>query len=174
MDPRTRGQYLHKLAGLIRESTSEFAYLEAISTGRPVSTYFDSASAVNHFDYFAEAGWGVQGTSSLNSRDHLNLTLKQPYGVVGAIIPWNIPLAAFSFKVAPALAAGNTVVIKSSEKAPLTVSFAMLYKNAVKDMILLTPCYHFRAVPLRCQADREGGVSPRCRQRPLRLRKTSW
>ncbi|RMJ23592.1 Aldehyde dehydrogenase [Aspergillus sp. HF37] len=124
MDPRERGQYLHKMASLIRESTSELAYLETISTGRPISHYFDAAVAADNFDYYAEAGWNAQGTSSLNTRGHLNLTVKQPFGVVGAIIPWNVPLAAFTFKVAPALAAGNTVVLKSSEKAPLTSLYA--------------------------------------------------
>jgi aldehyde dehydrogenase (NAD+) len=51
------------------------------------------------------------------------MTVKEPYGVAGLIIPWNFPLASFAGKMAPALAAGNTVVLKSSEKAPLTVSF---------------------------------------------------
>lgn len=84
--------------------------------------YFDAAFSADHCSYFAEAGWSAQGTSSLNTRNHLNLTVRQPYGVVGCIIPWNIPLVMFFFKAAPALAAGNTVVLKSSEKAPLTVS----------------------------------------------------
>ncbi|OQE11063.1 hypothetical protein PENVUL_c003G05235 [Penicillium vulpinum] len=70
--------------------------------------------------YFAGGGWTAQGTASLNTPDHLNLTVKQPYGVVALIIPWNFPLIMFAGKVAPALAAGNTVVLKSSEKAPLT------------------------------------------------------
>jgi aldehyde dehydrogenase (NAD+) len=52
----------------------------------------------------------------------MSVTVKEPYGVVGLIIPWNFPLGSFSMKIAPALAAGNTVVLKSSEKAPLTVS----------------------------------------------------
>jgi aldehyde dehydrogenase (NAD+) len=136
MDPRERGQYLHKMADLIRESTSELAYLETISTGRPISHYFDAAIAADNFDYYAEAGWNAQGTSSLNTRGHLNLTVKQPFGVVGAIIPWNVPLAAFTFKVAPALAAGNTVVLKSSEKAPLTVSSVMLEEPGLRYILL--------------------------------------
>lgn len=122
LGPKERGTYLHKLAGLIRDSVKELAFLEAVSTGRPVSHYFDAFAAADNFDYFAEAGWTVQGTSSLHTPNHLNLTVKQPYGVVGCIIPWNVPVMAFTLKVAPALAAGNTVVLKSSEKAPLTVS----------------------------------------------------
>ena len=117
---------MHKLADLVRESMKDLAYLESISTGRLVSQYFDAAAAAEQLSYFAEAGWNIQGTSSLHTPGHLNLTVKQPFGVVGCIIPWNIPVLAFVFKVAPAIAAGNTVVIKSSEKAPLTVSFFMV------------------------------------------------
>lgn len=90
--------------------------------GRPVSTYFDNNAAASTFDHYAEAGYEVQGTSSLHTPGFVNMTFKQPYGVVAAIIPWNVPVVFFANKVAPALAAGNTVVLKSSEKAPLTVS----------------------------------------------------
>ncbi|KAL4911266.1 hypothetical protein BDW74DRAFT_164818 [Aspergillus multicolor] len=124
LSPAQRGAYLHKLAALIREHNDEFAQLEALSTGKPVSRYFDAAAGADTFSYFAEAGWTVQGTSSLNTPGHFNMTLKQPYGVVACIIPWNVPMAFFAFKIAPALAAGNTVVLKSSEKAPLTSAFA--------------------------------------------------
>lgn len=74
------------------------------------------------FRYFADAVWNAQGTASTHTPGMLSMIVKEPYGVVGLIIPWNFPLAMFSMKVAPALAAGNTVVLKSSEKAPLTVS----------------------------------------------------
>lgn len=90
--------------------------------GRPVSTYFDNHAAASTFKHYAEAGYEAQGVSSLNTPGFVNTTFKQPYGVVAAIIPWNIPLVFFANKVAPALAAGNTVVLKSSEKAPLMVS----------------------------------------------------
>lgn len=110
------------MAALILENEQEFARLEALSTGKPVSSYFDARVAAEKFSYYAEAGWTVQGSSNLNTPGHLNMSLKQPYGVVAAIIPWNLPLAFFAMKIAPALAAGNAVVLKSSEKAPLTVS----------------------------------------------------
>lgn len=90
--------------------------------GRPVSTYFDAYAAAETFDHYAEAGYEALGTSSLNTPGHVTMTLRQPYGVVAAIIPWNVPLLFFANKAAPALAAGNCVVVKSSEKAPLTVS----------------------------------------------------
>lgn len=91
--------------------------------GRPVSGYFDAFAASASFGYYAEAGYQALGTSSLNTPGHVNMTLRQPYGVVAAIIPWNVPILFLANKSAPALMAGNTVVVKSSEKAPLTVSF---------------------------------------------------
>lgn len=116
-----RGTYLRKLSQLILESNDELAKLETLSTGRPISQFFDASLAAEYFAYFAGGGWSAQGTASLNTPDHLNMTVKQPYGVVALIIPWNFPLIMFAGKMAPALAAGNTVVLKSSEKAPLTV-----------------------------------------------------
>ncbi|KAE8383670.1 aldehyde dehydrogenase domain-containing protein [Aspergillus bertholletiae] len=121
--PDARGVYLRKLSDLITENTPTLACLESMSMGKPVSLYIDGKMAADSFAYYAEAGWHAQGTSSVNSPGILGLSLRQPYGVVGAIIPWNVPLALLSLKVAPALAAGNTVVIKSSEKAPLTSAF---------------------------------------------------
>ncbi|KAF7189644.1 Aldehyde dehydrogenase [Pseudocercospora fuligena] len=115
-----RGKYLKTLATLIRSSSSELAELDALSMGRPISTYFDAVRAAEYFEHYAEAAWDAKGESSLNSPGFVNLTLRQPYGVVAAIIPWNIPVAMWASKVAPAVAAGCTVVVKSSEKAPLS------------------------------------------------------
>lgn len=97
--------------------------------GHPVSSYFHASVAAGSFDHYSEAGYDIQGTSSLATPGFVNLTFRQPYGVVAAIIPWNVPLLFFAKKVAPALTVGNTVVLKSSEKAPLTVS--MLHKTRV-------------------------------------------
>ena len=113
---------MKKLGGLIRESHEELAYLEAISMGRPVKEYFESESAASRFEYFAETGYLAQGSTSLNTPGFVNMTFRQPFGVVAAIIPWNVPIHFFALKVAPAIAAGNCVILKSSEKAPLTVS----------------------------------------------------
>ncbi|KIV78619.1 hypothetical protein PV11_06253 [Exophiala sideris] len=83
------------------------------------------------FNYFAGSGHHILGESSLNSPNFLNVTIRQPYGVVGLIIPWNVPMIMFAFKVAPALIAGNTVVLKSSEKAPLSsLKLASLMREA--------------------------------------------
>ena len=93
-----------------------------MSMGKPVSTFIDGHAFSWLFDYYSESGYDVQGTSSLNMPGFVNLTFRQPYGVVGVIIPWNVPLLFFAKKAAPALAVGNTVVLKSSEKAPLAAS----------------------------------------------------
>lgn len=94
--------------------------------GRPVQHYFDCLAAADTFDYYAENGYDALGTSSLNTPGHVAMSFKQPVGVVAAIIPWNVPLVFFASKAAAALAAGCTVVVKSSEKAPLTVSLPYL------------------------------------------------
>lgn len=134
LSPTQRGKYFHKLASLIREHEQEFARLEALSSGKPVSRYIDASVAADAFSYFAEAGWTVQGSSSWNTPGQLNITSREPYGVVAAIIPWNVPFAFFGIKIAPALAAGNTIVLKSSEKAPLTVSQSR--KNSFRTLLL--------------------------------------
>ena len=121
LSPFQRGRYLVALADLIVESDRKLAKLEAETMGRTVSSYFDAITGSKYFRYFSEAAY-PQGGSSLNTPGFVNITLKQPVGVVGAIIPWNCPLIFFCKKLAPALAAGNAVVLKSSEKAPLTVS----------------------------------------------------
>jgi acyl-CoA reductase-like NAD-dependent aldehyde dehydrogenase len=117
-----RSKCFKKLAALVREHNDELARLEALSMGKPVSTYIDGHAFSFMFDYYSEAGYNIQGTSSLNTPGFVNLTFRQPYGVVAVIIPWNVPLLFFAKKVAPALAVGNTVVLKSSEKAPLAAS----------------------------------------------------
>ncbi|KAF2149113.1 aldehyde dehydrogenase [Myriangium duriaei CBS 260.36] len=109
-----------KFAKLIREQAEELAYLEAVSMGKPVTFFHDHLSAADHFETFATLGWTAHGKTTLNTPDTVAMTLRQPYGVVAGIIPWNVPLLFFCWKAAAALAGGNTVVIKSSEKAPLT------------------------------------------------------
>ncbi|KUI66325.1 Aldehyde dehydrogenase [Cytospora mali] len=131
MDPAQRGGCLKKLASLIREHHDELALLEAQAMGKPVSQYIDAMAAVNHFDHYAEAWPQIQGHSSLNTPGHVSMTFRQPFGVVAVIIPWNVPLLFLGGKSAPALIAGNTVVLKSSEKAPLACArVAELIKEA--------------------------------------------
>lgn len=121
LSPKERGVYLTRLGNLFSEHAAELAHLEAKSMGRPVNTFFDASAAADNFRYFAEAAY-PQGSSSLHTPGFVNISMKQPFGVCGVIIPWNAPLIFFSKKSAAALAAGNTVVLKSSEKSPLTAS----------------------------------------------------
>jgi aldehyde dehydrogenase (NAD+) len=120
LDPTTRGTYMKKLAELIIRDATELSQLDAMSMGRPVSQYFDAYLAAQYFSHYAEAGFEAKGSTSLNTPGFVNMTFRQPIGPVAAIIPWNIPTIMFAMKIAPALAAGCTTVLKSSEKAPLT------------------------------------------------------
>lgn len=121
LDIPTRGAYMKKLAILIREASQELSQLDALSMGRPISTYFDAAYAADQMDHYSEAGWEARGETSLNTPGFVNMTFRQAYGPVAIIIPWNIPVAMWASRIGPALAAGCTVVLKSSEKAPLSV-----------------------------------------------------
>jgi aldehyde dehydrogenase (NAD+) len=95
------------------------AYLDAV---RPYGNFaFDNWACASLFRMYANMELQIHGKSSLNTPGMINLTLKQPYGVVAAIIPWNVSLIMFAMKVAPALVAGNAIIVKSSEKAPLAV-----------------------------------------------------
>jgi aldehyde dehydrogenase (NAD+) len=130
LSPQQRGAPLKKMGELVASEKDELAALDAIAMGRPVSTYIDSHYAATHFNYFAEAAY-PQGHTSLNTPGFLNMSLRQPFGVVAIVIPWNAPLVFFSKKVAPAVAAGNCVVVKSSEKAPLTVCIIEYKKDSI-------------------------------------------
>lgn len=121
-DPTDRGAPLKKLAALVREHNDELARLEATSMGRPLPDYIDGHLAAGDLDYFAEAWPHIQGRASLNTPGFVTMTLRQPFGVAGIIIPWNASLIFLAKKAAPALIAGNTVVLKSSEKAPLATA----------------------------------------------------
>ncbi|GME39172.1 putative aldehyde dehydrogenase protein [Neofusicoccum parvum] len=118
-----RAKPMKKLATLIRANAQEISYLEAISMGRPVAGYTDAFICAGFFDYYAEAAWEAQGSSSLNTPETVAMTLRQPFGVAAGIIPWNVATTFFGMKVAPAIVAGNGMVLKTSEKAPLTCAF---------------------------------------------------
>jgi aldehyde dehydrogenase (NAD+) len=128
-----RARVLWKLADLIMASLDDMARLESVNTGK---TLFDSGKveipfAVEVFRYYA--GWPTKiHGETLNLRDGaFTFTLRQPVGVVGAIVPWNFPFLLASWKIAPALAAGNTVVLKPASLTPLTaLRFAELTREA--------------------------------------------
>ncbi|KAM0432501.1 hypothetical protein ACHAQK_009727 [Fusarium lateritium] len=131
LDPAKRGSYMKKLAVLIKEHNDELALLEAKSMGRPLPEFFEGHVSSGSYAHFAEAWPHIQGQASINTPGYVTMTLRQPFGVVAAIIPWNASLLFFASKSVPALITGNTVVVKSSEKAPLgAAKFAELIHKA--------------------------------------------
>ncbi|MDO9261301.1 MAG: aldehyde dehydrogenase family protein [Flavobacteriaceae bacterium] len=112
---KERGKYMYRIARIIQERAREFAIVESLDGGKPIreSRDIDIPLAAAHFFYYA--GWADKLDYAFPNRKPKAL------GVAGQIIPWNFPLLMASWKIAPALAAGNTVVIKSSKSTPLTL-----------------------------------------------------
>ncbi|KAJ3749502.1 aldehyde dehydrogenase [Lentinula detonsa] len=128
-----RGELLMKLATLLEANIDEFAALECLNVGKPWSESrgFDMKLTLQTLKYYA--GWAdkVHGHTIETNEQKLAYTRHEPYGVVGQIIPWNYPLTMVSWKIGPALATGNVVVLKPSEITPLTaLKFASLVQEA--------------------------------------------
>jgi acyl-CoA reductase-like NAD-dependent aldehyde dehydrogenase len=122
MNPHKRSKLLWKLADAIQAASDELGTLETMDNGKP---YFearkvDMPSIVENYRYFAGMADKIQGGTIPVGGPFLNYTLREPVGVVGCITPWNFPLSLASWKVAPALACGNAVVLKPAEQTPLT------------------------------------------------------
>ena len=116
-----RGRTLAKLAGLVREHLEELAQLESRNVGKPISGARGEALAVSFvFDYYAGAANKLFGETIPVSRPGLDFTLREPIGVCGLIVPWNFPMNMASWKLGPALAAGNTAILKPASYTPLT------------------------------------------------------
>ena len=122
MNASARGRLLYRLADLIEANAEGLAQLEALDNGKPVSVAraVDVAKTVACYRYFA--GWAdkVHGKTIPIDGDFLCYTRHEPIGVVGQIIPWNFPMLMMAWKLAPALATGNTVVLKPAEQTPLS------------------------------------------------------
>jgi aldehyde dehydrogenase (NAD+) len=122
---KTRGKYLYRIARMLQERAREFAVLESMDGGKPIreSRDVDIPLVAAHFFYYA--GWADKLDYAFPGRK------PQPIGVCGQIIPWNFPLLMLAWKIAPALACGNTVVLKPAETTSLTaLKFAELVKDA--------------------------------------------
>jgi acyl-CoA reductase-like NAD-dependent aldehyde dehydrogenase len=117
-----RGRLLLKLADALEANSEEFAQLESLNTGHPIkdSRFLDVPRTAACFRYFGGMADKIQGDVMPVEPGFLNYVLREPLGVVGAIVPWNFPLMFCSWKMGPALAAGNTIVLKPSELTPLT------------------------------------------------------
>ena len=122
MSARDRGRLLYKLSQLIEERSTELAELETADNGKPIreSLYVDLPQVVENFEYFAGFATKIEGETIPVPGQMFNYTLREPVGVCGQIIPWNFPLMMAAWKLAPALAAGNTVVLKPAEQTPVT------------------------------------------------------
>ena len=122
MSKSERSDIMIKVADLIEARMDEFAAAESLDNGKPVSlaTHVDIPRAVSNFKFFATAILHFAAESHHMENLGINYTLRKPIGVVGCISPWNLPLYLFTWKIAPALAAGNCVVAKPSEITPMT------------------------------------------------------
>jgi betaine-aldehyde dehydrogenase len=116
-----RGRTLSKLAALVKEHSEELAQLESRNTGKPItSARGEVIGASLVFDYYAGAANKIFGQTIPVSKPGLDITLREPIGVVGLIVPWNFPLLMASWKLGPALAAGNTCILKPASLSPMT------------------------------------------------------
>ena len=122
ISPHQRSRYLYKIADLIDENAAQLAELESLDNGKPLvnAKAADIPGAARTFRYYA--GWAtkIYGETNPSDPSMFNYTQREPVGVCGQIIPWNFPLSMASWKVAPALACGNTVILKPAEQTPLT------------------------------------------------------
>jgi aldehyde dehydrogenase (NAD+) len=114
MSGKERGKYLYRIARIMQERAREFAVLETLDNGKPIRESRDTDIPLAAAHFFYHAGWA-------DKLEYAGLgTSPKPLGVAGQIIPWNFPLLMLAWKVAPALATGNTVVLKPAESTPLT------------------------------------------------------
>jgi len=122
MSASERGRLIWKLADLIERNLEELAELETLDNGKPIfeSRYIDMPMVIDVLRYYA--GWTtkIHGETINTFENAFTYTLREPVGVVGLIVPWNFPLLIASWKLGPALACGNTIVLKPAEQTPLT------------------------------------------------------
>lgn len=122
-----RSALLNKVADIIEANLEEFAIMETCDNGKPIRETLnaDIPLCVDHWRYFASIIRGEEGSLAEIDSDTLSLNIKEPMGVVAQIIPWNFPLLMLSWKLPPALATGNCVILKPAEQTPSTVTLLM-------------------------------------------------
>lgn len=125
MSAAERAHCLYKLADLIEQNADKLAQLETLDNGKPIkeSRYVDVASTIETFRYYA--GWAtkIEGETINTNNNFFTYTLREPVGVVGQIIPWNFPMLMAAWKLGPALACGNTLILKPAEQTPLSALY---------------------------------------------------
>ncbi|MFE2926212.1 gamma-aminobutyraldehyde dehydrogenase [Streptomyces goshikiensis] len=131
--PGERSDALHRFAAVLAEQAEDFAYAESLQCGKPIklSTEFDVPGTIDNTAFFAGAARHLQGQAAAEySGDHTSYVRREAIGVVGSIAPWNYPLQMAAWKILPAIAAGNTIVLKPAEITPLT---SLMFAQAAKD-----------------------------------------
>jgi gamma-glutamyl-gamma-aminobutyraldehyde dehydrogenase len=120
--PRERMDILYRFADLVDEHAEQLAVLETLDMGKPIGDVVaeDLPAVVSTIRFMAEGIDKIEGSVTNTDNDALHLVIREPLGVVGCISPWNYPLLMATWKIAPALAAGNTVVLKPAEQSPLS------------------------------------------------------
>ena len=131
-----RGRVLFKMAELIRKHAAELAKLETLNCGKPiVESEFDMNDTATCLEYYGGLATKVHGETLPVPDNALNMTLKEPVGVVGLIVPWNYPMLLAAWKLGPALSAGCTIVLKPAEQTPLTMlEFAKLVQKHIPEL----------------------------------------
>ena len=131
--PRERMAVLRRFAQLIGEHALEFALLDTQDMGKPISEMFniDIPGSITTFEFFSEVSDKLEGMTTNTAPTEFHYILRQPLGVVGCIVPWNYPLMMAAWKIAPALAVGNSVILKPAEQSPLSACLlARLFMEA--------------------------------------------
>ncbi|MCA8908608.1 MAG: aldehyde dehydrogenase family protein [Rhodospirillaceae bacterium] len=133
MPARKRGELVAACGRKLAENAEEIARLMALETGKALRTEsrVEAGVLADVFVFYGGLGSELKGETVPFNPDMLTVTMREPIGVVGAIIPWNVPLMLMALKIAPAMVAGNTVIVKSAEEAPLTVLRAAEIINQV-------------------------------------------
>lgn len=133
---QARGRILFEMARVVRDHAAALAELETRNCGKPiVESEFDVQDAATCLEYYGGLATKIHGETFSVPDNAINLTLKEPIGVVGLIVPWNYPLLLAMWKLGPALSAGCTVVLKPAEQTPLTMlEFARLIREHVPDL----------------------------------------
>jgi aldehyde dehydrogenase len=129
-----RAKILNKIADVIENNLDLLAMVETLDNGKPIreTTYADMPLAVDHFRYFAGVIRAQENTMSEIDHDTVAYHFQEPLGVVGQIIPWNFPLLMAVWKLAPALAAGNCIVIKPAEQTPVSI---LVFMELIADLL---------------------------------------
>ncbi len=133
MEPRKRMRVMYRFAKLVEENTEELAVLDTLDMGKPISDMIsvDVPAVAETIRFMAECIDKVDGSVTNTASNAMHMILREPLGVVGAITPWNYPMLMAAWKFAPALAAGNSVVLKPAEQSPMSnLRLAQLFVEA--------------------------------------------